>query len=92
LQHDGRKSHEFEVVWALRIFGTYKVTNIHLNRSQNSSINSDQATGWKNEVRFSAEAGIFFLRYHIQTGSEAHPASYPVGTGGSFLMGEEAKA
>jgi hypothetical protein len=33
-------------------------------------------------VRFPAEAGKFFLRYHVQTGSGAHPASYEMGTGG----------
>jgi hypothetical protein len=30
-------------------------------------------------VRFPSEAGNFSLRHHVQTGSEAHPASYPVG-------------
>jgi hypothetical protein len=32
--------------------------------------------------------GDFFLRHRVQTGSGAHPASYPVGTGGSFLEGK----
>jgi hypothetical protein len=27
----------------------------------------------------------FFLLHSIQAGSVAHPASYPMGTGGSFL-------
>jgi len=36
-------------------------------------------------VRFPAGAGNFSLRYHVQTGSEAHSAAYPMGTGGSFL-------
>jgi hypothetical protein len=35
-------------------------------------------------VRFPAGAGNFSLHQHIQTGSGAHPASYPVGTRGSF--------
>jgi hypothetical protein len=35
-------------------------------------------------IRFPARAGSFSLRHRIQTGSGAHPASYPVGTGGSF--------
>jgi hypothetical protein len=35
-------------------------------------------------VRFPAGAGNFSLRHHVQTGSGAHPASYPMGTGGSF--------
>jgi hypothetical protein len=28
--------------------------------------------------------GTFSLRYHVQTVSGAHPASYPMGNGGSF--------
>jgi hypothetical protein len=35
-------------------------------------------------VRFPAEAGNFSLRHRVQTGSGAHPVSYPMGTGGSF--------
>jgi hypothetical protein len=31
-------------------------------------------------VRFSAEAGNFFLHHRVQTGSGAHPASYPMVT------------
>jgi hypothetical protein len=35
-------------------------------------------------VRFPAEAGNFSLLHRIHTGSGAHSASYPMGTGGSF--------
>jgi hypothetical protein len=35
-------------------------------------------------VRFPASAGNFSLRHRAQTGSGAHPASYPMGTGSSF--------
>jgi hypothetical protein len=35
--------------------------------------------------RFHTGAGKFSLHYHVQTGSGAHPASYPMGTRGSFL-------
>jgi hypothetical protein len=35
-------------------------------------------------VRFPAEAGNFFLLHRVHTGSVVHPASYPVGTVGSF--------
>jgi hypothetical protein len=31
-------------------------------------------------VRFPAEAGNFSLHHRFQNGSEAHPASYPMGT------------
>jgi hypothetical protein len=39
--------------------------------------------GWLG-VRVPAEAGNFPLHHCIQTGSGAHPASYPMGTRGSF--------
>jgi len=33
---------------------------------------------------------IIYLRHHVQTG--AQPASYPMGTGGSFPLGKAAGA
>jgi hypothetical protein len=38
-------------------------------------------------VRFLAGAKYFSLLYSVRTGSEAHPASYPMSTGGSFTGG-----
>jgi hypothetical protein len=35
-------------------------------------------------VRFLAGAGNFSLHHRVQNGSGAHPASYPMGTRGSF--------
>jgi hypothetical protein len=35
-------------------------------------------------VRFPVGAGNFSLRHRVQTGSGAHPAFYPIGTGFSF--------
>jgi hypothetical protein len=35
-------------------------------------------------VRFPAEFGDFSLHHRVQNGSGAHPASYPMGTVGSF--------
>jgi hypothetical protein len=35
-------------------------------------------------VRVSTGAGNFSLHYRVQTGSGAHPASYPMDTRGSF--------
>jgi hypothetical protein len=35
-------------------------------------------------VRFSAGAGNFSLHHRVQNGSGSHPASYPMGTRGSF--------
>jgi len=43
-------------------------------------------------VRFPAGAGNFSLNYRVQNGSEAHPASYLMGTGGSFPGGKAAGA
>jgi hypothetical protein len=42
------------------------------------------ATGWTAGVRFPAGARDFSLLHSIHTASGAHPASYPMGTGGSF--------
>jgi len=41
-------------------------------------------------VQFLAGAGNFSLCHCVQTGSGAHPASYPVGTRGSFPGGKVA--
>jgi hypothetical protein len=38
-------------------------------------------------VRFPAGAGNFSFHHRVQTGSGAHPAFYPIGTGGSFPGG-----
>jgi hypothetical protein len=39
-------------------------------------------------VRFPAGPGNFSFRHHVQTGSAAHPASYPTGIRGSFPGGK----
>jgi hypothetical protein len=43
-------------------------------------------------VRIPAGAVNFSLRHCVHTGSEAHPASYPMGTGGFFLGSKAAAA
>jgi hypothetical protein len=43
-------------------------------------------------VRFPAGAENFSLHHRVQNGSGAHPASYPMGTGGSFPGGKEVGA
>jgi hypothetical protein len=43
-------------------------------------------------VRFPAGAGNFSLHHRVQNGSRAQPASYPMGTGGSFPGGKAARA
>jgi hypothetical protein len=37
-------------------------------------------------VRFPAGDGNFSLHHRVQNGSGAHPASYPMGTRGSYVM------
>jgi hypothetical protein len=37
------------------------------------------------KVRSPAGAGNFSLHHRVQNGPEAHPVSYPMGTGDSFL-------
>jgi hypothetical protein len=43
-------------------------------------------------VRFPAGAGNFSLHHRVQNGSGVHPASYPMGTRGSFSGGKSARA
>jgi hypothetical protein len=47
--------------------------------------------GWSG-IRVPVGAGNFSLHHRVQTGTGAHPASYPMGTGGSFLDGKVAGA
>jgi hypothetical protein len=64
-------------------------------RSRDSSVGI--ATGYRLDdrmigVRFTAGAGNFSLLRRVQTGSGAHPASYPMGTWGYFPEGKAAEA
>jgi hypothetical protein len=43
-------------------------------------------------VQVPAGAGDFTLHHRLQTGSGAHPVSYPMGTRGSFCGGKAAGA
>jgi len=43
-------------------------------------------------VQFLVGAGNISLHHHVQNGSRAHPASYPMGTRGSFPGGKVAGA
>jgi len=42
------------------------------------------ATGWTIGIQFPAGDANSSLRHRVQTSSETHPASYPMGIGGSF--------
>jgi hypothetical protein len=50
------------------------------------------ATGWTIGVPFPVGAGNFSLNHRVQTGSGAHPTSYPMGTRGSSPGGKAAGA
>jgi hypothetical protein len=45
-------------------------------------------TDWTTGVRSPTGAEDFYSSLCVQTGSEAHPAPCPMGTGGSFLGGK----
>jgi hypothetical protein len=56
-------------------------------KSRDSSVGIALGYGlddWGSRVRFQVGAGNFSLRHRVQNGSGAHPASYPMGTRGSF--------
>jgi hypothetical protein len=40
---------------------------------------------WGSRVRFPVGAGNFFFHHRVRSGSGAHPVSYTIATGGSFL-------
>jgi hypothetical protein len=64
-------------------------------KSRDSSVGIALGYGlddWGSRVRFPAEAGNFSLHHHVQNGSGAYPASYPMGTRGSFRGGKAAGA
>jgi hypothetical protein len=56
-----------------------------LKKSRDSSVGT--ATGWTSEVIFVEKDSNFSFLRRAQTGSGAHPVSYPMGTGGSSLWG-----
>jgi hypothetical protein len=58
-----------------------------MSKSRDSSVGIALGYGLDDRgsrVRFPAGAGNSSLHHRVQTGSGAHPASYPMGTGGSF--------
>jgi hypothetical protein len=64
-------------------------------KSRDSSVCIALGYGMDNRgsrVRFLAGAGNFSLHHRVQDGSGAHPAPYPMGTGGSFPGGKAAGA
>jgi hypothetical protein len=67
----------------------------YVYNSRDSSVGialSDRLDDRGSRVRFPAGAGNFCLHHRVQNGSGVHPASYPMGTRGSFLKGKAAEA
>jgi hypothetical protein len=70
---------------------------IHPEKSRDSASAVCIALGYGldgrgSRVRFPAGVGNLSLHHRVQTGSGAHPASYPMGTRGSFPGGKAAGA
>jgi hypothetical protein len=64
-------------------------------KSRDSSVGIALGYGLEDEssrVRLPAGAGNFSLHHRVQNGSGAYPASYPMGTRGSFLGGKAVEA
>jgi hypothetical protein len=59
-------------------------------RSRDSSVGIERGCGLVGRVQFAEGAIYCFLLHRVQTGPGAHPASYPMGTGGSFPGGKTA--
>jgi hypothetical protein len=69
--------------------------DIRMDLSRNSSVGIATDYGLDDRVigvRFLAGAGNFSLHHRVQTGSGAHPASYPMGTEFSFPGGKVVEA
>jgi len=64
----------------------------YVMKSRDSSVGIALCYGLDDrEFSVPAVAGNFSLHHRVQTGSEAHPASYPMGTRGSFPGGKAAE-
>jgi hypothetical protein len=65
------------------------------HKSRDSSVGIVLGYGledWGSRVWFPVVAGNFSFHYHVQNGSGAHPASYPMGNRGSLPGGKAAGA
>jgi hypothetical protein len=60
--------------------------------SRDNAVGIRLATGWTTEGRSSSPGSVKNFLHVVQTGSGAHPASYPMGTRGSFPEGKAAGA
>jgi hypothetical protein len=78
---------------SMKLVSIYQTVRYH-NRSRDSIVGMATGMGWMREgSEFESHYSQEFSFLHVvQTGSGAHPASYPMGTGGSFPGGEAAGA
>jgi hypothetical protein len=80
--------------FATDLYINYMCIHIY-NKSRDSSAGIALGYGVDDRgsrVRFPTGAGNFSLHHRVQNGSGAHPASYPMGTRGSFTGGKAAGA
>jgi hypothetical protein len=68
----------------LRLNLIFGPKNDEMRGGRNTFNNEEATTEWKTGVRFPTEAKDFSSSLFDQTSSEAHPASYPMGTRGPF--------
>jgi hypothetical protein len=68
------------------------IQNTMLHQDYNFIATGCGLEGRGSGVRFPAGAWNFSLLHRVQTSSEVHPASYPMGNGGSFPGGKAAGA
>jgi hypothetical protein len=76
--------------------GTKNICSLNIaNKSRDSSVGIVLGYGLDDRgsrVPFPAGSGNFSLHHRVQNGSGAQPATYPMGTRGSFLGGKAAGA
>jgi hypothetical protein len=76
-------------------FNFYTCHSFLIQLSRDSSVGIATGYGLDDRtigVRFPVGAGNCSLRHRVQTGSGAHPASYPMGIGNSFTGSKAAGA
>jgi hypothetical protein len=68
-----------------RYYSGISLRGLNIRQRKHVSIDgSARATGWTVGVLFPVRARDLFVLHSVQNGSGGHPASYKMGTGGSF--------
>jgi hypothetical protein len=82
-------------IWTAELMHNATTYFLKVNLNRDSSVGTALGYGLDDRgsmVRFPVWAGDFSLHHRVQNGSEAHPASYPMGTTGCFPEGKAAGA